>query len=358
MRPAFSSTKQAAAFAGLLLLILLAPVLEDKKFLDSRRDDYAHQGYGNVPYPWIEQQIFEETNDIDIAFLGSSLVLNGINTPYVQSRLSEKLGRPAVVRSVAWTTGGYDMLYFVTQDLLAHRRVKLLVFDDELPHNGAHNNQLPFRFGENRGLWLDQGWHDRGIFYLSAILGMPNNLLSLCRPNWFDDDNDEFKNWKARLGSQSCEFGFKSSRWAAYGPFERFEPVTSTRSSDVLTYSPLTTNFFKFSPQPLETFQNYFCHRFAELLQTHTNLQAVMLYMPPPTNHLTAIPEKTFWPEIFKTRFALVGISPDRLYAGLSETEVIKLFQDSGHLNRNGQEYFTKIITPTLIDLHENAVSN
>jgi hypothetical protein len=36
MRPAFSSTKQAAAFALLLLVLLLSPALAGRKFLPSR----------------------------------------------------------------------------------------------------------------------------------------------------------------------------------------------------------------------------------------------------------------------------------------------------------------------------------
>ena len=45
------------------------------------------QGWGNGPYPWIRNQIFEETNDIDIAFMGSSHILHAMDTPYVQAQI-------------------------------------------------------------------------------------------------------------------------------------------------------------------------------------------------------------------------------------------------------------------------------
>ena len=86
MRPAFSSTKQAAAFAGLLLALLLSPVLVGKNLLPPREQAYAVPGWSNGPYPWIRNQIFEETNDIDIAIIGSSHIWNAINTPYVPIR--------------------------------------------------------------------------------------------------------------------------------------------------------------------------------------------------------------------------------------------------------------------------------
>jgi hypothetical protein len=51
MRPAFSSTKQAAAFALLLLFVLLSPVLAGKRWLPPRECSYAVQGWDNGPYP-------------------------------------------------------------------------------------------------------------------------------------------------------------------------------------------------------------------------------------------------------------------------------------------------------------------
>jgi hypothetical protein len=62
----------AAAFALLLLALLALPVVVGKNLLPPREQAYSVQGWGNGPYPWIRNQIFEETNDIDIAFVGSS----------------------------------------------------------------------------------------------------------------------------------------------------------------------------------------------------------------------------------------------------------------------------------------------
>src|ERR1017187_7687811 len=82
MRPAFASTQQTAAFALLLLLLLLSPVLAGKKFLPSREQAYATRSWGSAPFPWIQNQIFQETNAIDIVFIGSSHILQAVDTPY------------------------------------------------------------------------------------------------------------------------------------------------------------------------------------------------------------------------------------------------------------------------------------
>ena len=183
MRPAFSSTRTAAAFALLLLALLALPVVVGKNLLPPRAQAYAVQGWGNGPYPWIRNQIFEETNAIDIAFIGSSHLFNAIYTPYVQAQLSARLGRPAVVRTICWGGAGYDGLYLITQDLLAHRPVRLLVFYDE--NTGVRNSQITtlFRFGDNAAVLPGLSPSEQSLLYCAALIGMPRNLLSLLRPN-------------------------------------------------------------------------------------------------------------------------------------------------------------------------------
>ncbi len=187
MRPAFSSTKQAAAFALLLLVLLVLPVVMGKNLLPPRKQIYATLNWDSAPYPWIRNQIFEETNDIDIAFVGSSHIIYGINTPYVQTKLSEKLGRPSVVRTISWGGAGYDGLFLVTQDLLAHRHIHMLVFYDE-NNNGydgpdPHSYKLPtlFRYADNAEFLQGLSCGEYELFYFAAILGMPRNILGLFR---------------------------------------------------------------------------------------------------------------------------------------------------------------------------------
>src|SRR5580658_3012368 len=98
MPPAFDSTKQAAAFAGLLLLLLLAPWLAHKTFLPGREHTYSSESIRWEKFPWVQKFIYGETNDIDIAFIGSSHICDDIDTPYVQKKLDERLGRKTTVR--------------------------------------------------------------------------------------------------------------------------------------------------------------------------------------------------------------------------------------------------------------------
>ena len=367
MRPAFSSTKQAAAFALLLLVLLALPAVVGKNLLPPREQNYASQGWVSAPYPWIHKQIFDETNDIDIAFVGSSHIFNAINTPYVQATLSEKLGRPAVVRTIAWGGAGYDVLYLITQDLLAHRKVRLLVFYDE--NTGLRNSQIPilFRFADNAPMLPGLSLSEQGMFYFAAVVGMPRNLMCLLRSNLpapLVTDKPNF--WEivangpgpaTRLGSLAVRRGFVTDATFATAPFEPFTPEASARPADAPVYSMDTKTNFEFSSELIPSWQAHFARQFAMLLKEH-GVQSVMLDLPALAEARSpVIRERTFWPEIFPGEVALLGIPPAKLFGTLTDAEVLKLYGDPYHFNQNGQEYFTRLITPALINLYETQSS-
>jgi hypothetical protein len=180
MRPAFSSPLQAIAFAILLLLLLLAPALAGKKLLPSRQEIYSSVWWADGDYPFFYQQIFEEKSDIDVLFIGASHTHTAYLTPYVQEQLSKALGRPAVARTMGWGWTGYDQLYFISQDLLAHRKVKLLFFDDYYDYGGDVPHPLAprvFRFGDNAGALDGLPFNFKATYYFASIAGMPRNLL-------------------------------------------------------------------------------------------------------------------------------------------------------------------------------------
>ena len=246
MRPAFSSTKQATAFALLLLVILLLPVGLRGRLLPPHRENYLQQGWDSFgDYPYLYRQIFEETNTIDIAFVGSSRIWLGIDAVYVQQKLSEQLGRPAVVRTIAWGWGGYDKFYFAMRDLLEHRHVRLLVFNDE----GQSINLMDplarrwFRLGDNVSDLAGFPLRLQLDYYFSAIQGMPRNLLDNVRPNLRCElsatDIAQLEqtyfctNPASCLGSLGLKQGFSQTPIFQEGhpPFELFTPPPRRRSA-------------------------------------------------------------------------------------------------------------------------------
>jgi len=367
MRPAFSSARSAAAFALLLLVLLLLPVLAGNSWLPAREQSYAALSWGSAPFPWIRNQIFEETNALDIAFLGSSHILHAINTPYVEAKLGEKLGRPAVVRTLGWGGAGYDALYFIARDLLAHRRVRLLVFYDENPGGGLRNNlaSVWFRWGDGAPALSGLPMTEKSLFYFAAIVGMPRNLLCLVRPNLpaplvSDPPNEWERHYGSAsvvklLGATRSKLGFNYDTMAdSFTPFTPFTPRTAATPVDVEVYSPAEKNDFVFSRTALPAWQVHFARKLAELARTN-GCQLVMLQLPVLADApAQAITERACWPEVFQADLPLVGIPPAKLFAGLTDEQLHWLFTNGAHFNQNGMDYFTTLITPALITLYEN----
>lgn len=365
MQPAFSSTKQAAAFAVLLLVILLSPVLVGKSLLRSREQMYSSLPWGTGPYPYTHDQIFVEKGDLDVVFMGTSTMWYGINTPYFQEKLSEKLGRPAAARSICWDWVGADAFYRIAKDLLDHRRVHMIVFCDPAITAGdtAHTMARDlFRWPERAEDLAGLQPRAKSAFYAAAILGMPENLLGRVRPNlpligkdapeisW--PGYDHMKNPFLRLGSLSCRF-------IEGRDFVEFTPPTQPDPSNIFIYSEATKTNFQFlggaatHELPLQPMQISFLKKVAALAREH-DVKMAYLYVPRSTERtFTTVDPSAFWPDIFGKDVAMVGIPPGKLYAGLSDEDILKLYWEYRHYNENGQNYFTKVVTPALVQLYE-----
>src|SRR5437016_3433798 len=191
MRPAFSSLRSAIAFALTIVVVLLMPALVAKTNAPKRRDVYPTIAWKYGPFPYIERKIFDEKSDVDMVFMGSSHVWNSINTPYVQQKFSEKLGRNAEVFSLDWPWGGFDAVYIIAHDLLERRRVHvLMIYDEGLGRgvDGPHpHSSRWFRIGENSEALEGLPLISKAQLYGGAVLGMPRHLLSVVRPNLMED---------------------------------------------------------------------------------------------------------------------------------------------------------------------------
>jgi len=361
MRPAFSSPKQAAAFALLLLVLLPSPLLMGKKLLPPREELYQFQGYSIAPLPWLHQQIFEETNAIDLAFMGSSRMFHNIDTPYVQKQLSERLGRPAVVRSLCWGGAGYDMLYLVAQDLLVRRQVRMLVFYDE-DGQQFRNPLVPcfFRWGDNQAALAGLPLAEKAVFYFVAVEGIPRNILARLRPEipqpLEGKPNDietvfHAPNPARRLGSVAAQRGYNAD-FGVYEPFTSFHPEIGAKPGEVRVYSESTRDTWTFQNNPLPVWQTHFARQFAALAEQH-QCRLVLLHIPQIAESPATIPEREFWPDYLSANITMVGIPFQQLTSGMTPEEVRQLYFDPKHFNQNGQEFYTSILTPTLLQLYE-----
>jgi hypothetical protein len=352
MTPAFSGPWQAATFAGLLGALLAAPLVVDKLGMLDRAQVYPTIPVEAGPYPHIQRQVFEERSDIDVVFVGSSLMWSGIDAPYVQRELSRVLGRDAVVTVLASVWPGLDRDYVLLRDLLAHRRVRLVVF--QLPNRdrptadpAADVNRVSdephvqaFRFlrvGEMPD--ADLPLRSEAGLYAGAVLGLPRHLLSFVRPNYTEQPPVA-----ATLGARFVPRGF-------YGaPFEPYRPSPPVLRPDEMIYSAATASTFGFFNEPLPPYQTRFAHLISALLKQY-DIPAVVLHIPQ-ANEIDAdvVEERLNWIEEFGIEGNMVGIPPTRLFAGMSQAEVERFFLND-HLNENGTIYFTRAVMPSLLSI-------
>ena len=177
----------------------------------------------------------------------------------------------------------------------------------------------------------------------------------------------------AARGSVSAQRGFNDD-W--HNPtFTDYTPRPAARSSDVCIYTPETANSFRFQGRldskdalrrwpptensiqiqrrPSRSLQLHFARKIAELAQEHQS-KLVFLHMPESTEMgSSVIHEPEFRPEDLRGDVAMVGIPPAKFFQGMSIEDIRMLYYNDEHLNKNGQKYFTPLVTPALLQLYD-----
>lgn len=99
-----------------------------------------------------------------------------------------------------------------------------------------------------------------------------------------------------------------------------------------------------------------FMQKVAQLAREH-QVKMVYLHVPWSTEMRSAtVNPNGFWPDVFRDDFTMIGIPPAKLFAGLSDEEVLTLYWEYRHFNENGQKFFTRVVTPALVQLYENKI--
>lgn len=355
MRAALRSNWHAAALVVAILLPLILPAMLPTRAQPSRRELYSAAGWTLGPYPWLEQQAFDERQPIDLLFAGSSHIWSATDNPALQRALAQSRPGEAVVRTLGWPRSGYDILYFIVKDVLARRAVKTLVICDEVSEDkvqaAAHRW---YRYADEPSALNGISLHDAAALYAASVLGMPRNLLSLVRPNLGVDlaplsktiwqSHYRADSFESRLGALSAHIAYD------YDPaFEEFEPPASAARAEV--YSASTSAHFSFKQTALPPYKRAFLERLASLAKVH---DTTLVFLDIPTfneRRNTVSSDRLFWPVELPGRIRVVGLPPAALFAGLSDSEVRRLYYDEGHLNFNGQRFFSAAIADALVQV-------
>ncbi len=346
LRPAFASNAQAFSFLLLVAFAISLPFLITASGLISRRDSYEIMPEKTQPYSFIEKQIFDEKEDIDILFLGSSLIWAGIDAPLVQTALTSALGRPARVLTFGHSFNSIDVSYTQLRDLLEKRRVRMVVFSIprvvylDAPSATVWRFQ---RYGENRDLVDNLPFKERATLYANSILRSPHDLLTLVRKN-----RSSQTVFDANRGALKAEMGWGQNA----ATFERFNPPAPFITAENMIYSPAVQDRFEFTNAEIAPYQNYCLQKLVELLK-EKRVPLAMINIP---QHSESRNQKTVerknWAQVFDMDIPLVGVQPAILFDGLND-EQVKLLYYNEHLNINGNEFFTRVVLPAILEIYE-----
>jgi hypothetical protein len=343
---AFKSPWTAAAFCGAIAALIALPAVFSALGLYGRRDAYMEMTVGDGSFPFAAKEALDERSDVDILLLGDSTLWLGVNALLVQEELSRSEGRPANVMTFGHNWQGIDLDYALLRDTLAHRRVKTLALSipapidraQARPHHYAYHF-LPFGVDPAMvsGLALDH----RLTLYAESVLGAPRHLVSLIRRN-----PDVDQPIRATRGSHPVEEGFEG---APYEPLGR-DPPALPADRMIAARSPES---FRFTGQPLTDYQAHFVKLIAGLLREH-GVRLVTFHVPRWAERASPVDEERLdWPRAFGIAGSIIGVPPAVLFEGLTDDEITRLYCNQ-HLNADGARFFTRAITPALLEVHHH----
>jgi hypothetical protein len=343
MAPPFSSTGRGAAFGGVLLFFLTLPLILAPVAGWSREEMYRGISERAGAFDFIRRQIYEEHDDLDIAFCGSSLIGAAVDPRYVEQELSKALGRQAHVILLPQSWQGPDMNYFVSRDLMEARKVKMLVLATPA---WIHRSDQPhvqlfrvIRYGDHPGALDGFDLRHRLSIYADFVLGAPRLALNLLRTNEIDP--------RAGLTTH-----YGTSEGYRGAPFVPHQVAAAPVPAGSMIYSSETRELFRFSGPPLNSYQLHFLRKSAELARAHGAL-LVALHIPSPSEReQEAVMERQLLPEVFGDSVAMVGVPSARLFQNVPVAQFFDYYHDE-HVNSNGMDLYTKTITPALIELYE-----
>jgi hypothetical protein len=337
-----------------IALPLLLPVLVPAEALPPRRQVYSAIPWSFGPYAWIERQIFDERTPVDIVFAGASHIWSAIDPPTVQAAIEQHRAGPASVLTLGWTGAGYDSLYFMMKDLLDHRRVKLLVVNDELEESrDVHAVAYRwYRYADEPEALAALPARSAVALYAAAVLGMPRNLYARLMPTERAEPlGPTYWEREYRADPVGARGGSLTSHLAYLADptgFQEFSPKPPVRA---LVFSPATQSRFTFQRTAANPYQRVFLERAARLAQER-GTTLVFLDLPALAERSNnQVTEQMSWPTELPGDVRLVGVPPAELFGGLSDEEVRRLYFDDKHFNVNGQRYFTAATVPALVEL-------
>lgn len=354
IRPAFSSNLALNLFLILLVFTLVLPRIISQTGLITRVDSYDLMPEDFGEYSFIKNEIFNEKDDIDVLFIGTSITWNAIDTPLIQKALSEKLGRPARVLTFGYYFSGVDISYAMLRDLLERRRVRLIIYSvarDEFSEGPSLPACKFVRYDDHPELTGQLPLSSRISMYGCSVIRSPHELLTMVRENQLEPSP-----FSKDFGSSKLERALNRDPFKPGDPdaFVRFTPRVPEFSSDELLYSRVNRDQFHFRNEKLPDHHDFYLDALFQLLETKKVPLAMMNIPQYFERNSDRVIENQDWTKRFGKGLPLIGVPAKTLFAGINEKDLDKLYADIDHFSANGNEYYSQAILPAILEVYES----
>jgi hypothetical protein len=319
-------------------------------FAVSRAELYKEVPTGAGPFGYIEHEVFEEVGDIDVLFVGSSLLWAGIESDTVERALSSALGRPAKVVVLGSNWQGADLPYVLLRDVLARRRVgmvalsgPLATFIPDTPHLQAHRWA---RYGEYPEVTEAMPFRSSMSLYAAGVLGAPRHLVSWLRPNRVSPAELD-PEW---LRSEHAQQGYHGV------PFVVEDRTAVDVPTESMISKPSSPGVFRILGSTPGPYERAFLKATGELLRRN-GVAAIAIHVPTARERGEDVVRERFrWDEELGTPCPVIGVPSATLFGGKTPEQVLHYYYDE-HLNRNGAARFTATIAPAIARAYEAKVA-
>jgi len=343
LRPAFATSAQIIAFSGLILLILLLPVIISKTGAISRRNSYQMIPEHWGAYSFAENEIYDNSEDIDILFVGNSVMWHAIDAESIQRSLSAELGRPARVRVFGQNFSDLDITYTKIRDAVEQKRVRMVVVSAlRLPYtDGPSFTSYRFLgYGEYPDSVNGLPAGSRISLYAGNVLRVPHDLLTMLRPH-----RSVPSPYARDLGAYKVALGMGREP----DLFEAFSPGPPSIAAEQLLLGPQTANKFQHTEEAIPQHQRHYLDLLADLAH-RKGFHLAMLNLPLYNDRKSdVVLERHDWHREFGPGVSVIGVAPRYLFTGMTEKEIEKLYADEEHFNKNGNVFFTQTLLPAII---------
>lgn len=343
LAPPFTRPRHAFSYVAAVALCLALPILNARLGL-TREAVYSSlpNGAGNVAF--IHREIFDRSDDIDVLFVGSSVLWAGVDAPLAERELSDSLGRRVNVVSFGTQFWGGEPYYFLVRDVLEHRRVKFVVL--QTPTVVKEPDEVPNRWTHRYLRWQDTlpmgGAASAAARYALLVLAAPRNLLSVARHNRLEPARED-DGWLKE------ELGFSATPATPAQPFVRFHPDSPGAPPSTTTTSTSDSGAFARAGFGVAPYHLAFLRATVALLEARKVPFALLNVPTYDVRRSDRMVERVRWSELLGTNVDVIGFAPATLFRGMPDAQVRLLYYNPVHLNANGAEYFTRAFLPALL---------